>query len=60
MDFREQQDLARRQTRVLVGLYVLLLIAAAAAVGGLIWLALTLGEQAQTNQGVGTSTIPAA
>ncbi len=58
MDFREQQDLARRQTRILVALYVLLLIAAAAAVGGLIWLALILGEQAQAAQGAGASRAP--
>ncbi|MGM0516392.1 MAG: M48 family metallopeptidase [Pseudomonadota bacterium] len=55
MDFREQQDQARRQTRMLVALYVLLLVIAAAAVGALVWLGLILGEQAQAAQGTGTS-----
>ncbi|MBN2872430.1 MAG: M48 family metallopeptidase [Halothiobacillaceae bacterium] len=59
MDFREQQDQARRQTRVLVGLYVLLVIAAAASVGALAWLGLTLGEHAQASQATGSATIPA-
>lgn len=46
MDFREQQDRARRQTIFLVLLYALLIVLAAAAVGTLAWFAMGYGQQA--------------
>lgn len=51
MDFLERQDLARRQTRLLIGLFLLATAAIVVAVDAVVWLAVFSGAGFAAHQG---------